>query len=139
MYCREVGLPLPSRTEPSRTKAAALVEALKRAGSRSQEPSTLMVVTDFDGIVLAEGTSGAGGALRDAIRLVRAHGHTLEFILPDARPLVAEAFAHQESGVQTIYTRAEGRRLREARRFLGRLGVAAQLYPLRPKRTSEAA
>ena len=115
-FCRARGLPLPHRADPGdHAKARALASALQAVGGRSRSPAALLVCTDFD-------TIDDATPVVKALQLVKAHGHRVAFVLPDGR-----SFADEWEGVAAdlarIYGRVEARRLDEARRLLGGLGV----------------
>lgn len=118
-YCRDRALPVPYLGDPgSGAKARALAEALTLAGGRSRVPTSIVVVTDFDGVV-------DGDAVLRALKLVRSHGHRVSFILPDGRSFAAEPEGRLERSLATVYGRSEDRRLRASRQLLRRIGVPA--------------
>lgn len=120
IYCQEHGLSLPARSDAPRGKTDALLAAITRAGGRSQVPSTLVVITDFDGVLDSE-------AFTKTLRVVRAHGHRIEFVLADGRQLDAPSTDPNELAVRSLYARGEERRLRHAHRLLRRHGVMATI------------
>lgn len=116
-FCRARGIPLPYRPDPrDGTKGPGLAAALRLAGGRSRDPSSIVVITDFDGVHSEE-------ELTAMARLVRAHGHALAFVLPDGPAFAPPPVNSLERDLHAIYARGEARRAREARRILGRLGV----------------
>jgi len=116
-FCRERGLRLPYRPAPGdHAKAHALANVLQALGARSRVD--VVVITDFDGIADPE-------ALRRPLKLVRARGHGLAFVLPDGRTFAPDATGKVAPTLARIYAHNETRRLRDARRLLGRLGVPA--------------
>ncbi len=118
-FCQVRGFALPHRTDAGDlAKTLALRQALQRVGGRSRSPASIFVYTDFDGIVDAS-------TLVSALRLVRAHGHRVVFVLPDARSFAPPAADPLTVALCRIYGRSEERRLHEARAMLGRLGVPA--------------
>ena len=118
-FCRARGLPLPHRAEPrEHAKTLALAEALKLVGGRTRSPVSILICTDFDGI-------HEPAPLVAALKLVRAHGHRVSFLLPDGRSFAGMADTPLESDLRRIYGRNEERRLREARAMLGRMGIRA--------------
>lgn len=118
-FCRARGLPLPHRAEPrEHAKTLALAEALKLVGGRTRSPVSILICTDFDGI--HEPTP-----LIASLKLVRAHGHRVAFLLPDGRSFSGLSDDPLARDLRRIYGRNEERRLREARALLGRMGVAA--------------
>lgn len=118
-FCRERGLPLPHRADAgSGAKARALAEALTLAGGRSRVPTSIVVVTDFDGITDDD-------AFLRALKLVRAHGHRVSFVLPDGRSFADAPTRRLEEDLSVVYGRSEDRRLQRSKAMLGRLGVPA--------------
>lgn len=116
-FCRARGIPLPYRADPrDGSKAPALAEALRAAGGRSRVPSSIVVITDFDG-------AGTPDVLLDAVKLVRAHRHGLAFVVPDAVAFAPAPDTAIARDLHAIYARSETRRIRDARAALGRLGV----------------
>lgn len=120
-FCQARGLALPHRAEPrEHAKTLALAEALKLVGGRTRSPVSILICTDFDGI--HEPTP-----LIAALKLVRAHGHRVAFLLPDGRAFSPDATTPLERDLQRIYGRNEERRLRDARAMLGRMGIPASI------------
>ena len=116
-FCRTRGIPLPYRPDPrDGAKGPGLAAAVREAGGKTREPSSIVVVTDFDGV-------GDPEALLAAVKLVRAHGHHLSFVVPDAASFAPEPKSGLERDLFHVYGRGEVRRVREARALLGRLGV----------------
>jgi uncharacterized protein (DUF58 family) len=73
-------------------------------------------VTDFDGV-----TDTA--SLLSALKLMRAHGHTVIFVMPDSVSFAPPTHSTLEDDLLRVYARGEHRRQREARKVLGPLGV----------------
>lgn len=118
-FCRARALALPHRSDTGdHRKSLALADALQRVGGRSRSPASILVCTDFDGV-------HDPAPLVSALRLVRAHGHRVAFVLPDARTFAPPASDPLAQTLTRVYARSEERRLREARALLGRLGVVA--------------
>ncbi|MEM6959676.1 MAG: hypothetical protein AAF645_28590, partial [Myxococcota bacterium] len=113
-FCLERGLPLPAREDTPASKAQALSQALKTAGARAQDPSAIVLITDFDGIPSAE-------PLEPTLRMVRRHGHTLHVLLAQAQG------GRTGDALATIYQRSEQRRLTSARRALARAGARVEV------------
>lgn len=119
-FCRSRALPILHRAHPiEHEKTAALIEALTIV-SRQRTPSTIVVCTDFDAMVNLDD-------LATPLRLARAHGHTVHFVLPDGRSFVPDAQDALGEDLRTIFGRAETQRLRSARALLARLGVRASV------------
>jgi uncharacterized protein (DUF58 family) len=116
-FCRTRGIPLPYRPDPrDGTKGPGLAAALKLAGGTRREPSTIVVITDFDGVGEAE-------TLVSAVRLVRLHRHSLAFVVPDAASFAPSPTTALERHLFQVYSRSEKRRTEDARELLGRTGV----------------
>lgn len=116
-FCRIRGIRLPYRADPrTGSKAAGLAEALRLLGTRSQAPSSTMVITDFDGVYNTEG-------LASAAQLVRARGHRLAFVVPDGSSFADAPSSALERDLLRVYTRAEQHRLRRMHEVFGRIGV----------------
>ncbi len=81
-------------------------------------PASIVVVTDFDGITEDE-------VFTRALKLVRAHGHRVSFVLPDGRTFADAPTRRLEEDLSVVYGRSEERRLQRSRALLGRLGVRA--------------
>jgi uncharacterized protein (DUF58 family) len=115
-FCRSRGIPLPYRPAPrDASKGPGIAEALRRAAGTTREPSSLVVVTDFDGVSPA--------TLEAPVKLLRAHGHELSFVIPEATSFAPSPSSALEKTLHSVYGHGERRRLREARTLLGRLGV----------------
>jgi uncharacterized protein (DUF58 family) len=116
-FCRSRGIPLPYRPDPrDGKKAPGLADALRRAGGDKREPSSIVVITDFDGV-------GEADSLVAAVKLARAHGHAVAFVVPDAASFAPPARDQLEHDLFMVYGRGEARRVRKAREMFGRLGV----------------
>ena len=128
-FCRARGIPLPYRPDPrDGAKAPGLATALREAAGRTRVPRTLVVMTDFDGI-------GDPEPLVAAVKLLRAHGHALVFVAPDARHFADAPARAVERDLALTYGRGEERRLREARALFGKLGAPVFI----PKKDEPAA
>ncbi len=116
-FCRTRGIPLPYRPDPrDGAKGPGLAAALREAGGRTREPASIVVVTDFDGV-------GDSDSLLAAVKLVRAHGHHVSFVVPDARSFAPPPRTELERELFLVYGHGEERRVREARALLGSIGV----------------
>ncbi len=116
-FCQVRGIPLPYRPDPrDGHKAPGLADALRLAGGTKREPSSIIVLTDFDG-------AGELGPLVAAARLARTHGHAITFVVPDAPALSPAPKDGLEQDLSLVYGRGEKRRMREARAEFGRLGI----------------
>jgi hypothetical protein len=127
-FCQIRGIPLPYRPDPrDGHKAPGLADALRRAGGTKREPSSIVVITDFD-------SAGELRALVAAARLAKTHGHAITFVVPDAPTLSPAPKDALEGDLSLVYGRGEMRRMREARAEFGRLGI-----PVLPLGTSQSA
>jgi uncharacterized protein (DUF58 family) len=118
-FCRLRGIALPYRPDPrDGSKGPGLAEALRLAGGTNRSPSSIFVLTDFDGIV-------EPGPLMSALKLLRAHGHAVSFVLPEATSFASSPDSRLAESLHAVYSRSETRRLREARQLLGRIGIPA--------------
>lgn len=116
-FCRARGIPLPYRPDPrDGSKGPGIAEALHLAGGTRRTPSSIIVITDFDGVGDPEGWLGA-------VKLVRAHRHALSFVVPDATTFAPEPTTALEQNLFRVYARNEHRRVQDARELLGRTGV----------------
>ncbi len=155
-FCRTRGLPLPHLAHPiEHEKTDALIASLTWV-AQARTPSSILVCTDFDAMTLsALGTAAAtpeastavptastathdsAETLATALRLARAHGHTVQFVLPDARTFLEPSDGAQlTTDLTTIFGRAEAERLRQARTMLARHGIRATVA--RGKRPTSA-
>jgi hypothetical protein len=142
-FCRTRGLPLPHLAHPiEHEKTDALIASLTWV-AQARTPSSILVCTDFDAMTLsALGTAAtpndSAETLATALRLARAHGHTVQFVLPDARTFLEPSDGAQlTTDLTTIFGRAEAERLRQARTMLARHGIRATVA--RGKRAMPAA
>ncbi len=118
-FCRARGLPLPHRADAGdHGKSLALADALQRVGGRSRSPTSILVCSDFDGVL-------DPSPIVAALRLVRAHRHRVTVLLPDAMSQAPPATEPLAQTLARVYARSEERRLRETRELLGRLGIPA--------------
>jgi len=133
-YCRDRGLPLPHRPDPGElAKSRALTEALKQVGGRRRDAAAITVLTDLDGVFL-------DGALEQALKLMRAHGHEVTFALMEAEREKADDHGALEADLRTVYGRMEDRRLRDGRNRLLALGArVSHVRPPRPRVERSAA
>jgi uncharacterized protein (DUF58 family) len=117
-FCRARGIPLPYRPDPrDGMKGPGLAAALREAGGRTREPCSIICVTDLDGI-------GESDSLVSAFKLLRARGHAIALVVPDARTFAPLPKTAIERDLFLVYGRSEERRIREARSLFGRLGVS---------------
>ncbi len=116
-FCRVRGIPLPYRPDPrDGAKGPSLAAALREVGGRSRLPMSIVVVTDFDGV-------GALNDLTKSAKLLRAHGHALAFVVPDATTFADEPADGLERDVFAVYARTERRHYQQALERLAPLGV----------------
>lgn len=116
-FCRDRGIPLPHRPSPrDGAKGPALANAIRAAGGRGRSPAQLVILSDLDDVDDSE-------ELESSLRLVRAHGHGISFVIPDARSFAPAPRSTLEADLYRIYGLAEERRLLEAKRRLGALGL----------------
>ena len=126
-FCRLRGIPLRYRADTrGYGKAAGLADALQEAGGRTRMPRSLVVLTDFDGILNPS-------SLVKILGMLRRRQHAIVFIFPDAGSVEDAATAERTQDLCVVYGMQERRRRDEAARFLGKLGiplvVAAPLEP----------
>lgn len=116
-FCRVRGIPLPYRPDPrDGRKAPGLAAALREAGGRSRTPMSIVLITDLDGL-------GSPDQLLATVKLLRLHGHTVSFVVPDGTTFAPAPKTPLERDVFMVYARAEQRRMDEARALLVPLGV----------------
>ncbi len=116
-FCRARGIPLPYRPDPrDGTKAPGLGVALTRIAGASRDPSSILVITDFDGTKDFD-------PLEAAVRFTRLHRHSVTFLVPDAATFAPPPDGPLGEDLHTVYGHGETRRLRTARQALGRLGA----------------
>jgi uncharacterized protein (DUF58 family) len=117
-FCAIRGIPLPYRPDPrDGSKASGLADALRSA---SGAPSHVLVITDFDGIVSYD-------ALVATVRLLRAHGHRITFVIPDGPSFAPDPQSALEQDLHRVFERSERRRQREARAVLQPLGATVHV------------
>ncbi|MEM9068782.1 MAG: DUF58 domain-containing protein [Myxococcota bacterium] len=117
-FCQARGLPLPHRADADHRKTQALAQALQLVGGRSRSPTSILVCTDFDGVL-------DPSPVVASLKLVRAHGHRVAFVLPDGRGFASEPTTVLERDLSRVYGRSESRRLAETRSLLGKMGIVA--------------
>jgi uncharacterized protein (DUF58 family) len=116
-FCRARGLALPYRPETRGfAKTIGLGNALRQAVGATRSPRSVLVISDFDGVVERE-------PLKRVLRLLKARHHNVAFVVPDA-----ESFAPAPSGdlgrsLQRVYALEEQTRLDDVQADLGRLGL----------------
>jgi len=116
-FCRARGIPLPYRPDPrDGAKGPGLAAALRETGGRTRVPRSVVVITDFDAL-------GDPATLIAAVKLLRSHGHSIGFVVPDARSFAPAPESELEKDLARVYGRGEERRLREARALLAPLGA----------------
>lgn len=119
-FCQARGIPIPYRPDPREgTKAPGLATAMRAAGRASAH---LLVVTDFDGVTEFE-------PLVSTVKLLRAHGHRVVFIVPEATSFAPPPATTIERDLFRIYALAERRRVREARSVFGGMGIPVIVVP----------
>ena len=119
-YCRMQGLPLTHRSdaEPG-AKDHAFSLALQEIARRSQQPTSISWLTDLDGLAFTE-------ELIASARLVGQHGHALTLATLDGRALAPKPRNDLERTLHVVYGHGEERRIRDARRLFGRVGVRVE-------------
>ena len=116
-FCKVRGIPLPYRADPrDGAKAPGLAAALREIGGKTKGPMSIGVITDLDGI-------GDPTGLVQAVKLLRARGHRVAFVVPDATTFAAAPRTPAERLVFDVYARGEKRRVRDMQTVLGPLGV----------------
>jgi len=115
-FCRQRGIPLRYRADTrADAKGVGLARALRLAGGDTRMPRSITVVTDFDGVLQLE-------VLRKPLMLLKQLRHDVLFVFPDAAPIVATSVGVDRELIR-VYRMHEERRAREARSFLGKLGI----------------
>lgn len=115
-FCRQRGIPLRYRADTRADgKGLGLARALRTAGGDTRMPRLITVVTDFDGVLNLE-------VLRKALMLMKRLRHDVLFVMPQAAD-VAPSERDGDAELLRVYRMHERRREREARAFLGKLGV----------------
>ncbi len=119
-FCRTRGVPLPYRPDPrERSKARGLCHVLKEIAA-PRTPSLITIITDLDGLYEHD-------ELCATLRVARARGHRVAFVVPDARRFATVPSSRLARDLEKIYGALEERRTREATRIFGRLGVPVTL------------
>ena len=120
-FCRVRGIPLAHRPSPREgQKGPALAGAIRLAGGRGRAPAQLIIFSDLDDVDESE-------ALESSLKFVRAHGHGVRFVIPDARSFAPAPSSPLERDLYRIYGLAEERRLLETKRRLGALGLSVHI------------
>lgn len=115
-FCRQRGIPLRYRADTRADgKGVGLARALRLAGGDTRMPRAIVVVTDFDGVPHLE-------LLRKPLMLLRRLRHDVMFVFPEAAPIAA-LDADADRALIGVYRMHEARRVRQAREFLGKLGI----------------
>lgn len=124
-FCRARGIALPYRPETRGfAKASGLATALRKAIGASRAPRTLLVVTDFDGVIERE-------PLLQVLRMVRARHHDVIFVAPDAESFAPRAQDELERDLYRVYGLQEQRRFADLQSELGKLGIPLLGYNAR--------
>jgi len=125
-FCRLRGIALPHRTgAPGGADEQALADALRAAGAHRREPARIVVVTDLEGV-------DPSGPLRTSVRLLRAHGHEVLFLVPHAPRHASRDARTLGQALGRIYALRSERTVHEARRGLDALGAHVLLVAPRP-------
>jgi hypothetical protein len=115
-FCRQRGIPLRYRADTRADgKGLGLARALRTAGGDTRMPRLITVVTDFDGVLNLE-------VLRKSLMLMKRLRHDVLFVMPQAAD-VTPSERDGDAELLRVYRMHEQRREREARAFLGKLGV----------------
>lgn len=115
-FCRQHGIPLRYRADTrADAKGVGLARALRLSGGDTRMPRSITVVTDFDGVLPLD-------VLRKPLLLLKQLRHDVLFVFPDAAPIEASTRGVDGELIR-VYRMHEERRAREARTFLGRLGI----------------
>jgi hypothetical protein len=124
-FCRARGLALPYRPETRGfAKASGLAGALRKAIGATRAPRTLLVISDFDGVIERE-------PLMQVLRMVRARHHEVIFVAPDAESFAPKPLDELERDLHRVYGLQEQRRFAEWQSELGRLGIPLLGYNAR--------
>jgi uncharacterized protein (DUF58 family) len=125
-FCRARGIPLPYRPDPrDETKGPSLAAAIRQAGAMAREPSSIVIITDFDGV-------GDLASLEAAVKLARAHRHQLAVLVPNAIAFAGDVEQPLARRLAVVYGHGEARRIREAKTRLGKLGVLVHVVGPQP-------
>jgi uncharacterized protein (DUF58 family) len=118
-FCRLRGIDLGYRAErPGAERSAAFAQALLTVGAGTRMPRTLLVLSDLDGVAL-------DAHLERPLRLLHAHHHALRFLLLDPTSYAVAPQPGLASDLHRVFGLQAERRLRDARRWLGRMGLAS--------------
>ncbi len=120
-FCQLRGIALPYRTAPT-DKLEGLAQALRAEAGDTRATRSLIVVTDLDGASLDD-RSVLEPFLR-VVKMLRGRGHSISFIVPELGQQEALGAQGLEQDLWRAAARTEARRVEEARRALGRLGVS---------------
>lgn len=116
-FCQQRGIPLQYRSNTEGdTKSVGLSKALQVAGGNTRMPQSIMVITDFDGVIKLD-------TVLKTLRLLRSHGHSIVFIFPNAKSFAPTPQSDLARDLQHVYNMYEKRRCQEARSSLGKLGI----------------
>ncbi len=129
-FCRARGLALRYRPQTRAFgKGAGLARALREAAGTGRVPRSILLISDFDGLVQPE-------AFHKTLRLLRTQFHLLRCVLPDARSFSPAADGGVRADLELVYGLGEERRIRETRVLLAKLGVPLLVSSARnPTRT----
>jgi uncharacterized protein (DUF58 family) len=124
-FCRARGLTLPYRPETRGfAKSAGLCGALRKAIGATRAPRTLLVITDFDGVIERE-------PLLQVLRMLRARHHDVIFVAPDAESFAPRPQDELERDLYRVYAMQEQRRFDDLQSDLGKLGIPLLGYNAR--------
>lgn len=117
-FCLQRGIPLPHRPDPrDGAKAPGLAEVLRMLAGRGRAPMSITLVTDLDGI-------GDPQPLLDALRHLRARGHAVVVVVPDATSFTARPVDEPLAAtLWDVYAQGERRRAEDITKLLAPLGV----------------
>jgi uncharacterized protein (DUF58 family) len=117
-FCLARGIPLPYRPDPrDGSKGPGIADALRVA---SGSPAHIVVITDFDGVP-------SGEPLVSTVKLLRAHGHQVTFVMPDGPSFAPSPRTPLEHDLHRVYRRSEQRRQREVRAMFQHLGAPVRV------------
>lgn len=116
-FCRVRGIALAHRSEArGSAKSTSVKDALRIAASATRTPRTLLLISDFDGI-------DDLSPVMQMMQLLKARGHALACIVPDAESFLAPPRDALERDLRRVYGLEERRRFALLEGALGRLGV----------------
>lgn len=118
-FCRARALPLPPREAGAGDRSRALEEVVKKVLRSERSPMFVRVVTDLHERAELERLSAP-------FRVLRARGHVIEFVVPDAVSITPPPASRLETSLARIYGPIEARRRAEAERALRRMGIAVR-------------